>query len=270
MAAADQTGFGACSQCSQPKKGTVMTHSARIFGATFLILSMLSAVAVSAEKLHYIDLQPQANRKLTDNQGRGLDGNSLSSLPTGEQKLGDSKFEIGPKLIQLGSQVLDTLPEKVEGITVKKKFSKLVILQATCFGGGPNPVDSEWRIKDGTVLGHYVVHYKDKSTERIPIVYGEDVCDWFYEDGEKEPTRAKVVWKGDNEFATGVDCHLRLYATTWTNPKPDVKIMRIDYVGRKSETPGAPVCLAMTAIKEKKKDKAKAEAESVPSEKPVK
>jgi hypothetical protein len=27
--------------------------------------------------------------------------------------------------------------------------------------------------------------------------------------------------------------------------------MRIDFVGRKSETHGAPVCLAMTAVKEK-------------------
>ncbi|HEY2840636.1 MAG TPA: hypothetical protein VGJ26_15880 [Pirellulales bacterium] len=239
-----------------------MTHCTKTLGLMLLAITAFSGVAISAEKVHYIDLQPQANRKLTDNQGRGFPGNSLASLPTGEQKLGDSKFQIGPGLIQLGSQVLEKQPAEVKDIKVGKKFTKLVILQAVCFGGGPNTEGSEWHIKDGTVLGHYLVHYKDKSTEKIPIVYGEDVRDWFYEDGEKEPSKAKVVWKGDNEIAASVGCHLRLYAATWINPKPDVKVTRIDFVALKGDTPGAPVCLAMTAIKEKPKDKAKAEAEA--------
>lgn len=238
-----------------------MLHCAKILSVACLASVISPGVALSAEKIHYIDLQPQANRKLSENQGRGFEGNTLSSLPTGEQKLGATKFKIGPGLIQLGSQVLQTLPEKKTDIEVKKKLTKLVILQATCFGGGPIKEGDEWYIKDGTELGHYVVHYKDKSSETIPIIYGEDVRDWFYEDGEKETSKAKVVWKGDNDFATDVGCHLRLYARTWKNPKPDVKVMRIDFVGRKAETVGAPVCLAITAINEKDKA-AKAEAEA--------
>ena len=214
--------------------------------------------AFAEEKSIFIDLEPYENRKLDDNQGRGFDGNGLGELPRGEQTLGGIKFMIGPGLIQLGSKTLTKLPGHMEGIKVKRRFSKLQILHATCFGGGPNEVGSEWRIDDGTEIGHYLVHYEDQSTERIPIVYGEDVCDWFYEDGEKEPSKAKVVWTGDNEFATSVGSHLRIYGSTWTNPKPDQRVMRIDFVGRKDETHGAPVCLAMTAIQE--------ETENVPDE----
>jgi hypothetical protein len=209
----------------------------------------------------FIDLEPYENRKLDDNQGRGFDGNALAGLPRGEQTLGGFKFTIGPGLIQLGSKTLTTLPASMDGIKVKRRFSKLNILHATCFGGGPNEEGSDWRIDAGTEIGHYLVHYEDQSTERIAIVYGQDVCDWFYEDGEKEPARAKVVWTGDNEFATSVGCHLRLYATTWTNPKPRERVMRIDFVGRKNETHGAPVCLAMTAIQETS-DNAPSEAQA--------
>ncbi|HVU86817.1 MAG TPA: hypothetical protein VHD36_05820 [Pirellulales bacterium] len=207
----------------------------------------IPASAVEKPLAFFVDLEPYGNRKLDDNQGRGFEGNSLGQLPRGKQTLGGIDFKIGPRLIQLGSKTLDTLPAHMEGIKVKQRISKLHILHATCFGGGPNEEGSEWRIDDGTEIGHYLVHYEDQSTERIPIVYGEDVCDWFYVDGEKEPAKAKVVWKGDNDFATSVDCHLRLYASTWTNPKPDRVVMRIDFVGRKDETHGAPFCLAMTA-----------------------
>jgi hypothetical protein len=218
-----------------------------------LLTALICSLAIQAsadETTFYIDLEPYENRKLDDNQGRGFDGNGLGELPRGEQTLGGIKFQIGPGLIQLGSKTLTKLPAHMEGIKVKRQFQKLHILHATCFGGGPNDEGSEWHIDDGTEIGHYLVHYEDQSTERIPIVYGQDVCDWFYKDGEKEPSKAKVVWKGDNAFATSVGCHLRIYASTWTNPKPEQRVMRIDFVGLKEETHGAPVCLAMTAVQE--------------------
>jgi hypothetical protein len=37
-----------------------------------------------------------------------------------------------------------------------------------------------------------------------------------------------------------------LYASTWTNPKPEKKVVRIDYVSRKGETPTAPFCISMS------------------------
>ena len=77
-------------------------------------------------------------------------------------------------------------------------------------------------------------------------MYGKDVRDWWFRADEGEPSRSKVVWMGENELAKKYECGLRLYATTWENPKPDEKIVSIDYIGRKDKTVAAPFCVAMT------------------------
>src|SRR4051812_6805906 len=90
--------------------------------------------AQEAKKFSYVDLQPKANQKLTDNFA-GDEGNSLASLPTGEQTLEGVKFKIGEGMIQLDSPFFkDDKPDKVEGIPIGKTFAKLHIVQATQFG----------------------------------------------------------------------------------------------------------------------------------------
>src|SRR5258705_8489745 len=123
------------------------------------------------------------------------------------------------------------MPESITGIKVDNKCSKLHILHATQFGGGPNAEGTPWFVKDGTLIGEYHVNYEDKSAFTIPIVYGRDVRDWFYVEGEAETERSKIVWKEENEFATSVGAKIRLYLTTWENPKPEKKVVSIDYVG---------------------------------------
>jgi hypothetical protein len=214
--------------------------------ATCCVLVAAWAAPVPAEKFHFVDLQPKANQKLTDNLGTGRKGNDLKELPTGAQTFEGIKFTVGESLIQLGSKVLDKMPAKVEGIKLEKSFSKLHILHATGFGGGPNEEDSDWFVKDDTLIGEYKVNFEDKTSETIPIVYGKDVRDWFYVDGEKEVSRGKVAWKGDNDFAKQVGARIRVYLTTWENPKPSKKAVSIDYLSKKDDTVAAPFCLAIT------------------------
>ena len=204
------------------------------------------AAPAPTDKLHYLDLKPKTNQKLADNLGTGREGNNLKALPAGEQTFAGVKFHVGEGLIQLGSKVLDKMPDKVEGIPVGRAFAKLHILHATGFGGGPNQEGSEWYVKDGTPIGEYRVNYEGGGSEAIPIVYGEDVRDWFFVEGEKGVTRGKVAWEGDNDRAKQVGARLRLYVTSWTNPKPDKKVVSIDYVSRKGDTVAAPVCVAIT------------------------
>ena len=81
------------------------------------------------------------------------------------------------------------------------------------------------------------------------IAYGQDVRDWFYVEDEGAPSRGKVVWSGDNDRASLLGAKIRLYLTSWKNPKPDKKIISIDYVGKKDETPAAPFCVAISLEK---------------------
>jgi hypothetical protein len=201
-----------------------------------LMLIAICCVAAAANaaptdtKFSPVDLHRYTNRKLKDNLGSGFEGNSLSELPAGEHVFGGAKFKVGEGLIQVGSKMLEKWPESVEGIEVKRKVAKLHFLHATCFGGGPNHQGDPGFVEDGTLVGAFRVNFQDRSTTTIPIVYGRDVRDWFSVPGEREPSRGKVVWTGDNEMAKQAGARLRLYLTTWENPWPERTVTTIDYV----------------------------------------
>jgi len=191
------------------------------------------------KKWVFLDLQPQANQKLKENFHYECPNapNSLGELPTGEQTLAGVKFKIGESCIQLGSKRLTDKPDKVEGIKVDKKLSKLHFLHAAGFA---------LELAEDTVVGEYTVNWDDGNSVSIPLVSGKDLLDWWYKEDAPGPTRGKVAWKGENEFAKGMDYKIRLYLTTWENTKPDKKVVSIDFSST-METDCAPFCVAMTA-----------------------
>jgi hypothetical protein len=188
----------------------------------------------------FIDLQPKGNQKLKDDfHGTQFPGNNLASVPQGVQTFEEVKFKIGEQLIQLTStqDAVADKPEKVEGLKVDAKLTKLHILHATA-----------WQTDDDTLIGEYTVNWDDGSTLTIPIEYGKDVLDWWCNADSPEPTRGKVAWKGDNEGAKTRNATIRLYLTTWENSKPELKIKSIDYSTTK-QSPAAPFCVAITGEK---------------------
>jgi hypothetical protein len=207
------------------------------------------ATAFAGEKTFtYIDLKDHVNHKMGD-QNDDAEGNDCP-LPPGEQTIEGVKMTIGERVMLLGSKAAGNRPEKMEGIKVGRKFARLYILHATVFGGGANVAGTQFHVADDTFVGAYQINYEDKSSESIAIEYGKDVRDWWFRDAEKETSRAKVAWKGDNRLAAQYSCRLRLYLTEWKNPKPDLKVVSIDYLGRKDETVAAPFCVAITAEEE--------------------
>lgn len=216
----------------------------------FLCLSLVLAQSDlrSADDFNFLDLGPHINQKLTDNLGRGVDGNHLKELSAGEHTFGNVKFRVGDGIIQLGSTVLGALPGKIEGIAVDRTATKLHFLHATSFGGGPNKSEEDALfVKDNTLIGAYIINYEDRTTESIAIVYGKNVRDWWYREDEMGVKQGEVAWTGDNPWATANQCRIRLYATTWENPKPAKKIISIDYMSRKNEAISAPFCVAITS-----------------------
>ena len=215
----------------------------------FLIATLLGLCSFATtrseeppDKWVFIDLQPKANQVLAETLSDIYDDSHLADLPQGEQKFAAATYKIGPGCICLGSTLKTTKPAKVE-IPVQRKFTKLYILHATGNGGS----DDESYIKDGTHIGQYLVRYSDGSGEGVPIVYGEDVRDYWNWDKSKETSRGKLVWSGTSPAAKMHDLDVRLYESTWTNPKPDVEVLSITYSSH-MDTPGAPFCVAITAM----------------------
>jgi hypothetical protein len=183
------------------------------------------------ETTTFLDLQPKANQKLTDNfHTPDSVGNNLAELPKGTREFAGVKFHIGDGLIQLASPKVRDKAAQVEGIAVGQAFATLHILHATGYTA-----------TDGTLIGKYVIRYEDKTTAAIPIVYGEDMRDWWNIHPEKGVTRGKVAWVGKNQNTPSI----RLFLTTWTNPRPKKKVVSIDYLSTQTSD-AAPFCVAMT------------------------
>jgi hypothetical protein len=100
--------------------------------------------------------------------------------------------------------------------------------------------------QDFLPIGHYLVRYADGSTQEVPIVYGEDVRDWWDWDKSQKVTRGQVAWTGKTDNSGQYNITVRVYLTTWVNPKPGVKVETIDFVSG-FETAASPFCIAITA-----------------------
>jgi hypothetical protein len=204
-----------------------------------LVLASAAWVAAAEAKLTFIDLQAKANQNLSEDLHEAQ-GNNLENVPRGEQKMAGTSFKIGEKMIHLKSEHVADAPEKVEGIAVDATFDELRILHSTGYG------EVEPLMEDGTEIGAYVVHYADKTTERIPIVYGEDVRDW-YDWNRTDVKRGKIAWTGTNAASEGNQRHIRLFALDWNNPHPEKTVATIDVESKVTQCD--PFVLAITLEK---------------------
>ncbi len=209
------------------------------------ILNLVQPIAARAAEQVPLDLSAQANDPLDkDFHREGVPGNHLKALMNSDQKLADIQYHIGEKMLQLGSTLCLDRPKKIESIPVDKTVTKLHILHATGFGTGQ--LNAANHVKDGTLIGHYTIHYADGTSAELPIVYGEDVRDWWNVDNSQETKRGKIVWHDMNEASEQYGIEVRLFHTLWENPHPDKMVKAIDYVAD-GETAAAPFCLAITA-----------------------
>jgi hypothetical protein len=170
------------------------------------------------ERLTFVNLDPRGTEFVVDGPGGG--GNDLSRLPRGTQLRGDTYFRVGEKLIHLRGQHAPGAPEAVKAVAVGARANRVHFLHAVQFGDPP-----------GTEVGAYVVHYSDGTSQRIPLVYGRDLANWFVfpRARPEKPTDARVAWTGTNDSTDlNPGLTIRLFAMTWTNPHPDREIATID------------------------------------------
>jgi WD40 repeat protein len=120
------------------------------------------------------------------------------------------------------------LPRSVDTIAMQQKCRQLQFLHGTY------RQESENR-----EIGAYVVHYLDGTQEKIPILYGQDLLDWWGE-GADLPL-AKLAWKGTNSRAGPI----RLFNRAWKNPRPELEIQSLDFVSTMTQC--APFLIAITA-----------------------
>jgi hypothetical protein len=165
--------------------------------------------------------------------------NNLAQMPAGHRTFDGIRFHVAG-IIQLadGNDVTQTnnpYPESVEDIPVNRICRQLHLLHGTTQGLG-----------DQLVVASLVLHYADGTTGKLDIVYGRHVYDWWFK-GSSHLSLAsgtKVAWVGQNPEAAREGYRIRIFKSSFNNPKPDVRIKTIDYVS--ALTPSGPFLLALT------------------------
>lgn len=180
-----------------------------------------------------VDLDAAANQSIFDPiHGSGTE---LSTLPQGMTKLGGTYFRLSGRLVHLqGAHARQWPAEAV--LPVAQKVRKLHFLHSTGYGAG-------LKLPAGTEIGEYVVHYADGTTAQVPIVYGEDVLDWWEHEGDPPLSRGRVAWIGSIEGTR--EHRVRLFKSEWRNPHPGKTVTIVRY--RSHGTECDPFLAGLTA-----------------------
>jgi hypothetical protein len=117
---------------------------------------------------------------------------------------------------------------------VNQKCTRFHVLHATAYNA-----------ERGTRVGALHVHYENGHKWEIPIVYGDDVLDWWFDPRQQETTsRSTVVWTGENPATKRGQQALRLFKSTWDSPLPVETVEHITY--RSTGSASAPFLVAIT------------------------
>jgi len=181
-----------------------------------------------------VDLTDFFHAALPEAWHPGDAGNTLARLPTGVQELQGVRFDIRGVVQLFGGGLVETggkpYPRQVTSIKIGRPCARLHFLHA-----------AGWAVDDGTVVGRYVLHYSDGSSQNLPIVYGEDTRDWWIgTDKVVQLKHAQVAWQGLTPKGDAV----RIYKRTWENPHPDREVASLEFIS--TLTRCAPFLIAIT------------------------
>jgi WD40 repeat protein/tRNA A-37 threonylcarbamoyl transferase component Bud32 len=164
-------------------------------------------------------------------------GINLTNLPKGLVRFQDVPFDVrGVVQLKLdaGSPLWSDFPQAVEEIPVAQRFRRLHAVIGS-IGSAP----------EGKAIGALVLHYLDGTRHECEIVYGRHVRHWWtHGDSRTDTDLAQVAWEGPHAFPNLHPTRLRIYHSTWENPRPDEEVVSFDFVSRM--TTAAPFLIAVT------------------------
>ncbi len=183
-----------------------------------------------------------ADDREDDRQGGWTDQGSekdLRNIPTGRQTFSGVPFDIinpegnkGKSCIVLAGGPKLWFPAEIKGIPVNRRADILCFLHTMA-----------WTVQQGQA-GYYLVHYADGSSEKINLIGGVTIQEWFlaYASDVQEPL--SLAWR---------DAKRGVYLLRWRNPRPEKEIKTVDFVSNKLSI---PILIGLTTgILEERKEK---------------
>lgn len=180
----------------------------------------------------YVSLSSLANQTYSDEspagdgQGGwadfGTENIANSNFQTGEQVIGGIPYQLpatmtDPAVMMIagGSTIRPNLPVSLTGIPVNQKFSKIGFLHTLMYPTAPS----------GTTIGNYIIHYSDGTQVDQPIVFQQNIDDWYV----PSINPAVVIAK---KYTMTNGGERAVFNTLFTNPNPGKTIATIDMIGQ--------------------------------------
>jgi RNA polymerase sigma factor (sigma-70 family) len=189
-----------------------------------------------------IDLTAYYNARTTNSTLSPVtqrDRNNLAEFPTGTNRFAGVPFTVGG-VIQL-AHIENTrwqvkYPDRVSGIPIGMQCRRLHLLH----GAGFTPDSLRG------VVAYLALRFQDGQMTKIPIIYGRNIQDWWYGKESPDPLDpgTAIAWRGSNPEAASKGQKLRIYRSTFPNPRPGEPVQSIDYVS--TLTTCAPFLLGLT------------------------
>src|SRR5262249_7810867 len=129
-----------------------------------------------------------------------------------------------------GNPLAGDRPLQVKGIAVNGKFRSLFAFHT-----------AHHSTADGVKIGSYQLTYQDGQQAAFPIVYGEDVLDWWHI-FQPNAERPRIGWTGANSESS-----IQFSVTRYDNPPPDKVVTSIDIYS--TQAGACPCCVALTVAR---------------------
>jgi hypothetical protein len=192
------------------------------------------------DKLTYVDFGPKANFPFQTAKIGGIE--PLEPFPTSGITLAGVRFHPGKSYLQLrGRKTVANSPrqQEINGISIGKKVATIYFLQGT---HGGSSFDF---LPDGKCIAYYWVHYVEGQSELIPLVFGEDVREWWMDRNAVSPvSRGWAVNAGSAAAHRFGHKTPLLYVGAWKNPHPENQVTSIDFFTAYAGS--SAFCVAMT------------------------
>ena len=178
-------------------------------------------------------------------------GPDLQHLPAGKHSwagitwfIEEDDHNDDPTVLVLNGVGTEVKTERIDGIPVGRKADSLAFLQT--YHQGPALQEREEAGDTGSLeLFHYLVHYADGHTVRVPVTWRQDVAHW--QNALTNLPGARLAWTTPIIYRSDrVEAHTALYAYAWSNPKPETVVTSIDLVRSAGPAYGAPAVLAIS------------------------
>jgi serine/threonine protein kinase len=214
-----------------------------IIGIAFVIVPALLYWQTVRPWQHLVNLDSYYQMKIAHALPHDRDSrNNLAQLPAGHRIFDGVRFNVAGIInLACGNDVTRTndyypYPISVEGIPVNRLCHQLHLLHGTAGGAD-----------DQTLVAKLVLHYADGTTANLDIIYGQQVYGWWFKEGDNPPLagNTKIAWIGENPTSKRLGYRIRVFKTSFMNPKPGVRVETVDYVSALVST-SSPFLVAMT------------------------